>query len=174
MGPIWGRQNQGGPNDGSINFAIWGPWHYLHAVIYVDTKPDKCADFNGPCQYNLNDEGILFIKHRLWNNSDGIAACLITINIGKTTCALYVIIGKKSRGIWRIVHRWHTHVLVINTYVLVITVIASLDMDLIVRYTRTIPRAMFNSFYNETRWNRYVILRPPCAAIFLSRIFSEN
>ena len=24
MGPIWGRQDPGGPNVGSLNFAIWG------------------------------------------------------------------------------------------------------------------------------------------------------
>ena len=27
MGPIWGRQDPGGPHVGPVNFAIWGVWH---------------------------------------------------------------------------------------------------------------------------------------------------
>ena len=29
MGPIWGRQDLGGPHVGPMNFAIWGPWSQI-------------------------------------------------------------------------------------------------------------------------------------------------
>ena len=35
MGPIWGRQDPGGPHVGPINFAIWG-----YGVSYVDWNLD--------------------------------------------------------------------------------------------------------------------------------------
>ena len=44
MGPIWGRQDPGGPNVGPMNIAIWEDWsqetrwHLLHDgnIIYCD------------------------------------------------------------------------------------------------------------------------------------------
>ena len=36
MGPIWGRQDPGGPHVGPMNFAIWVPfdkeWKYINAA----------------------------------------------------------------------------------------------------------------------------------------------
>ena len=35
MGPIWGRQDPGGPHVGPMNFAIWvGDWLNLFSVWY--------------------------------------------------------------------------------------------------------------------------------------------
>ena len=31
MGPIWGRQDTGGPNDGPMNFAVWDCMHVSYA-----------------------------------------------------------------------------------------------------------------------------------------------
>ena len=51
MGPIWGRQDPGGPHVGPMNFGIWVKTPYI--VIYLDTGlvnrlfgtdllPEKC------------------------------------------------------------------------------------------------------------------------------------
>ena len=46
MGPIWGRQNPGGPHVGPMNFAIWNvirkvasrPFHHVHfTVIHINS-----------------------------------------------------------------------------------------------------------------------------------------
>ena len=34
MGPIWGRQDRGGPHDGPMNFAIWAIACYLTALTH--------------------------------------------------------------------------------------------------------------------------------------------
>ena len=40
MGPIWGRQDPGGPHVGPMNFAIWvsTKLHYLECICNGDTK----------------------------------------------------------------------------------------------------------------------------------------
>ena len=39
MGPIWGRQDQGGPHVGPMNFAIWD-WHsFVEGVITLYQYP---------------------------------------------------------------------------------------------------------------------------------------
>ena len=42
MGPIWGRQEPGGPHVGPMNFAIWDDW-LLARVKYMplDYKPNE-------------------------------------------------------------------------------------------------------------------------------------
>ena len=39
MGPIWGRQNPGGPHVGPMNFAIWAHT----GLIKVSDAKAKCA-----------------------------------------------------------------------------------------------------------------------------------
>ena len=49
MGPIWGRQDPGGPHVGPINFAIWDgmdrewlkDYEIIHTVHYEDLLPFK-------------------------------------------------------------------------------------------------------------------------------------
>ena len=44
MGPIWGRQDPGGPHVGPMNFAIWGDANSIAAgdmIIYVATSDDN-------------------------------------------------------------------------------------------------------------------------------------
>ena len=36
MGPIWGRQDPGGPHVGPLNFAIWG--HKLSKQDYIERE----------------------------------------------------------------------------------------------------------------------------------------
>ena len=37
MGPIWGRQDPGGPRVGPMNFAIWDPlcWNPLEPLFFL-------------------------------------------------------------------------------------------------------------------------------------------
>ena len=41
MGPIWGRQDPGGPHDGNINFAIWDVsvsqkgWSGIYTLFFI-------------------------------------------------------------------------------------------------------------------------------------------
>ena len=44
MGPIWGRQDPGGPHVGPMNFAIWGMRHEL-------SLPDVAGSVNGWSKY---------------------------------------------------------------------------------------------------------------------------
>ena len=39
MGPIWGRQDSGGPHVGPMNFAIWAASHPAAYVCKVDIDP---------------------------------------------------------------------------------------------------------------------------------------
>ena len=41
MGPIWGRQDPGGPHVGPMNFAIWD------VIAYLGTN--RIASFANPC-----------------------------------------------------------------------------------------------------------------------------
>ena len=38
MGPIWGRQDPGGPHVGPMNFAIWDPMAIKPLLIVMLTK----------------------------------------------------------------------------------------------------------------------------------------
>ena len=40
MGPIWARQDPGGPHVGPMNFVIWGGSRF--AVYYYRLAPVKC------------------------------------------------------------------------------------------------------------------------------------
>ena len=40
MGPIWGRQDEGGPHVGPMNFAIWGDM--LNIMRVSQTNNDIC------------------------------------------------------------------------------------------------------------------------------------
>ena len=37
MGPIWGRQDPGGPHVGSMNFAIWDAYEMIHVKTFPST-----------------------------------------------------------------------------------------------------------------------------------------
>ena len=49
MGPIWGRQDPGGPHVGPMNFAIWDVAYVLHSEqvkeFYRGTITIKCYIF---------------------------------------------------------------------------------------------------------------------------------
>ena len=44
MGPIWGRQDPGGPHVGPMNFAIWVP-QYVSNVATLKTNSSYDANF---------------------------------------------------------------------------------------------------------------------------------
>ena len=45
MGPIWGRQDPGGPHVGPMNFVIWYGIYYFFWCIYLITNP-ACHDIH--------------------------------------------------------------------------------------------------------------------------------
>ena len=49
MGPIWGRQDPGGPHVGTMNFAIWVILSYLmkpHGILSVRIKNSMIDEVN--------------------------------------------------------------------------------------------------------------------------------
>ena len=54
MGPIWGRQDPGGPHVGPVNFAIWGAFFNITPDVYFASAivvPYTKSCYVGPC-YN--------------------------------------------------------------------------------------------------------------------------
>ena len=47
MGPIWGRQDPGGPHVGPMNFAIWGNKWAKSLMVWV--TDNSCSHKNGYC-----------------------------------------------------------------------------------------------------------------------------
>ena len=52
MGPIWGRQDPGGPHVGPMNLAIWVLYHSLTNQWY--DKPSATIHFSTPAQVKEN------------------------------------------------------------------------------------------------------------------------
>ena len=55
IGPIWGRQDPGGPNVGHINFAMWDVFHIVYStcdsIVYkfllnLSISESKCVHFS--------------------------------------------------------------------------------------------------------------------------------
>ena len=43
-GPIWGRQDPGGPHVGPMNFAIWGSWY--NSEVLIQRRAKRSYEFN--------------------------------------------------------------------------------------------------------------------------------
>ena len=59
MGPIWGRQDQGGPHVGSMNFAIWDHIWRKTALRLRSATSHIAEDYTGKpvtLEYKKNDE----------------------------------------------------------------------------------------------------------------------
>ena len=58
MGPIWGRQDPGGPHVGPMNFAIWEIMERGHYLVIATTTPVILSD-----PYDLLRMGFWISQH---------------------------------------------------------------------------------------------------------------
>ena len=72
MGPIWGRQDPGGPHVGPMNFAVWvnilhvlyiylNLKHTLNAMKNNTTYRDKCLEFDKKKTITLPQKGYFIL-----------------------------------------------------------------------------------------------------------------
>ena len=88
MGPIWGRQDPGGPNVGPMNFAIW-------SVIWIDGWHQYYKQHDFRIELLTHYTYVTYIKYVLW-----ITSTLCTIAIYHPV-SIYIILWFGIMGCWR-------------------------------------------------------------------------
>ena len=61
MGPIWGREDPGGPHVGPMNFAIWVAYSESELVAYSVSIPDKLEHIEKILMLLSNFSGAILI-----------------------------------------------------------------------------------------------------------------
>ena len=73
MGPIWGRQDPGGPNVGPMNFATWGRMLLIIKMLSNDFLSDVVS--RQAVLYHINDHVVSIYSRRVskcWKNCGNI------------------------------------------------------------------------------------------------------
>ena len=84
MGPIWGRQDPGGPHVGSMNFAIWDAFPVYHAIFFSVLKHRDIEKGLVPNGKSAPKDGVMvrIIDYRY--STTRYNACAISKTIRKT------------------------------------------------------------------------------------------